>query len=127
MSTTGHSAQHSPPRSVFRSDVLPFAALFVALIATAIALDGLLHLIGLAWIGRYAGIPGTLLILLALGYSLRKRKVITWGTPRRWLRNHEWLTWIGALLIMVHGGIHLHAALPWFALGAMLVVVASAM
>lgn len=111
--------------SVFRSDVLPFFALFVGLIVTTIAVDGVLHLLDLAWVGRYAGIPGTLLILLALGYSLRKRKVITWGAPRRWLRNHEWLTWVGALLILVHGGIHLHAALPWYALGAMLIVVAS--
>ncbi len=110
---------------VFRSDVLPFLALFIGLIVATIAVDGVLHLLGMAWVGRYAGIPGTLLILLALGYSLRKRKIITWGAPRRWLRNHEWLTWIGALLILVHGGIHLHAALPWYALGAMLVVVAS--
>ncbi len=33
--------------------------------------------------------------------------------------------WIGALFILVHGGIHFNAIIPWLALFAMLFVVAS--
>jgi hypothetical protein len=51
--------------SVIRQEVLPLVLLFGALlIATAIA-DALLHTFGLVWIGRYLGIPGTILILLS--------------------------------------------------------------
>ncbi|MBF0249546.1 MAG: hypothetical protein HQL35_02835 [Alphaproteobacteria bacterium] len=111
--------------SLFRSEVFPFLLLFLALIFTTLIADLALHLFDLAWIGRYAGIPGTLLILLSLIYSLRKRKVITSGNPRRYLQMHETFTWLGALMVMIHAGIHFNAVLPWLALIAMLVNVAS--
>ncbi|MBF0248168.1 MAG: hypothetical protein HQL36_08885, partial [Alphaproteobacteria bacterium] len=56
--------------SLFRSEVFPFLLLFLALIFSTLIADLALHLFDLAWIGRYAGIPGTLLILLSLIYSL---------------------------------------------------------
>ena len=58
---------------LLRREVLPFVASFALLAASALALDGLLHLLGLLSIGRWLGIPGTLLIIGATAYSLRGR------------------------------------------------------
>jgi hypothetical protein len=96
-----------------------------ALVLAALLVDGVLHLFNIVWIGRYLGIPGTLLILASLGYSLRKRKLITSGNPVRLLRLHEWLAWLGSLLVLVHAGIHFNAWLGWLATAAMLVTVGS--
>ncbi|MEW7977183.1 MAG: hypothetical protein AB2814_07030 [Candidatus Sedimenticola endophacoides] len=114
-------------RSLINREVIPFLALFGALILAAVAADYLLHQNGLVWIGRWLGIPGTLLILASFLYSLRKRKVIGFGTPRRLLGLHEGLTWIGALMVLIHAGVHVYAILPWLALAAMLVNVLSGM
>jgi len=113
--------------SILRKEILPSLALFGALIAATLVIDALLHALGLVWIGRYLGIPGTLLILSSFAYSLRKRKLIHVGQPRSLLRLHEVLTWTGALMILVHAGVHVYSILPWLALIAMLVNVASGM
>ncbi len=114
-------------RSLIRKEVLPFLAMFGSLIAATIIADALLHQFDLVWIGRYLGIPGTILILLSFFYSLRKRKLISRGKPKTLLALHETLTWLGALMILVHAGIHIYAILPWLALIAMLVNVISGM
>jgi len=75
-------------------------ASFAALVVVALALDGLLHLLDLPWVGRWRGIPGTLLIIASTVYSLRKRKLIQWGHPARLLRWHEVLAWLGSLLVL---------------------------
>lgn len=110
---------------LIRHEVVPFAAYFVALIAGTLLIDALLHALGLVWIGRYLGIPGTLLILGSLRYSLRKRDLIRSGQPARLLRAHELLAWLGSLLVLVHAGVHFNAILPWLAVLAMLVNVGS--
>jgi hypothetical protein len=107
--------------------VLPLFALFGGLILAALIIDWLLHQLDLVWIGRWLGIPGTLLILSSFLYSLRKRKKIDFGKPKYLLALHETLTWVGALMILVHAGIHVYAILPWLALIAMLVNVISGM
>ncbi|MCK5432886.1 MAG: hypothetical protein KAJ03_09085, partial [Gammaproteobacteria bacterium] len=66
-------------------------------------------------------------ILLSFLYSMRKRKVISFGKPKTLLLLHETLTWIGALMILVHAGIHIYTILPWLALTAMVVSVISGM
>lgn len=101
------------------------AVLWGALIVAAIALDGLLHALGLVWIGLWLGPLGTTLIVLSFAYSLRKRGWIEIGSPRILLRTHEVLAWAGALAVLVHAGVHLHALLPWLAVLAMLIAVAS--
>jgi len=58
---------------------------------------------------------------------MRKRKVIGFGKPKTLLTLHETLTWLGALMILVHAGVHVYAILPWMALIAMLVNVISGM
>lgn len=114
-------------RSLVREEVLPFAALLGSLVIATVIADALLHQLGLVWIGRYLGIPGTIFILLSFFYSLRKRKLISVGKPKTLLNLHQALAWLGALMILVHAGIHVYAILPWLALVAMLVNVISGM
>ena len=114
-------------RSLIRKEVLPFLVMFSSLILATIITDALLHQFELVWIGRWLGIPGVILILLSFFYSLRKRKVISFGKPKTLLILHETLTWLGALMILVHAGIHIYTILPWLALTAMLINVISGM
>ncbi len=111
--------------SLFRTQIIPFVEMFILLIMLAIIADFLLHQLDMVWIGRYLGIPGTLLILLSFPYSLRKRKLIHSGHPKLLLSLHELLAWGGALMILVHAGIHFYAILPWLAVIAMLINVIS--
>lgn len=111
--------------SLMSREVIPFYLSLALLGAAALALDALLHLSGMVWIGRYLGIPGVLLIVASSGYSLRKHKLINSGNPATLLRWHERLAWAGSLLILVHAGIHFNAILAWLAVWAMLVNVAS--
>lgn len=106
-------------------EVLPFYLALLALGASALLLDALLHVFDAVWIGRYLGIPGTLLIIGSFGYSLRKRKLISMGKPVTLLRWHERMAWAGSLLVLVHAGIHFNAILGWLAVWAMLINVGS--
>jgi hypothetical protein len=110
---------------LWRHEVLPFMASFAALALAALAADAALHLLDAVWIGRYLGIPGTLLIIGSTVYSMRKRKLIRHGQPARLLKWHEGLAWVGSLLVLVHAGIHFNAILGWLAVWAMLVNVGS--
>jgi hypothetical protein len=110
---------------LIRREVLPFLLSMAALVAAALLIDAVLHLSNAVWIGRYLGIPGTLLILGSFGYSLRKRKLISKGKPAGLLRLHERMAWTGSLLVLVHAGIHFNAILGWLAVAAMLVNVGS--
>jgi hypothetical protein len=113
--------------SLWRRHVLPFTILLGLLAAATIAGDYLLHRLNLVWVGRYLGIPGTLLIIGSLVYSLRKRKYITSGNPKTLLTLHEVGTWLGSLMVLLHAGIHFNAILPWLATVAMGVNVISGM
>jgi hypothetical protein len=117
----------SAKRSLVSKEVLPFLVMFVALGVSTAILDALLHLFDLVWVGRYLGIPGTLLILLSFLYSMRKRKKISFGKPKTLLTLHQTFTWLGALMVLVHAGIHVYAILPWLALIAMMVNIISGM
>ena len=110
---------------LLRREVLPFLLAFAALVAAALLFDRLLHGINAAWIGRWLGIPGTLMILLSFAYSLRKRGLIRIGQPARLLRLHQFMAWLGSLLVLVHAGIHFNAILGWLAVSAMLIDVGS--
>lgn len=103
------------------SDIL----LFVAMVLGALAVDAALHLLDRPDWGRMLGYIGTTLIVVSFAHSARKRKMIKTGPAPLFLRFHEFLAWVGALMVIVHGGIHFNAPLPWMALIAMLVTVAS--
>ena len=110
---------------LMRHEVLPFALYMGMLVLVTLLADAALHLLDIVWIGRYLGIPGTLLIIASFGYSMRKHKLITSGNPAQLLRWHEWLAWLGSLMVLVHAGIHFNSILGWLAVGAMLINVAS--
>lgn len=111
--------------SLLSREVVPFYLSLLVLVAVALGVDGVLHLLDLVWIGKWLGIPGVLLICGSFGYSLRRRKLISQGKPATLLRLHENMAWAGSLLILVHAGIHFNSVLAWLAIGAMLVNVAS--
>jgi hypothetical protein len=110
---------------LWRREILPFVASFMALALLSLLADALLHIFNAVWIGRYLGIPGTLMIIGSTAYSLRKRKLIRSGHPAKLLRWHEFLAWLGSLFVLVHAGIHFNAILGWLAVWAMLVNVGS--
>ncbi len=95
------------------------------MIFITIAIDYFLHRYHLIYIGRYLGLIGTVVILISFIYSLRKRKIIKTGSPKKLLLLHEYLSWIGAVLLLVHAGIHFNAILPWLAIVTLLIAVAS--
>jgi hypothetical protein len=105
--------------------ILPSLLVFVGLLAAALVTDLALHLAGALAVGRYLGLVGATLILASFGYSLRKRRVISVGQPKRLLQAHEVMGWLGTVAVLIHGGVHFNAWLPWLALGSLLVVVAS--
>jgi len=111
--------------SLWRHHILPFCLLLGLLAAATLAGDYLLHRLNLLWVGRYLGIPGTVLIIISLIYSLRKRKIITAVNPKALLTFHEFTAWLGSLLVLIHAGIHFNAILPWLATVAMSVNVVS--
>ena len=111
--------------SLWRQHILPFCLLLGLLAVATLAGDYLLHQLNLVWVGRYLGIPGIVLIIISLIYSLRKRKVITAGNPKSLLTFHEFTAWLGSLLVLIHAGIHFNAILPWLATVAMSVNVVS--
>ncbi|MEI8030116.1 MAG: hypothetical protein WCH35_10105 [Comamonadaceae bacterium] len=113
--------------SLWRRHVLPFGLLLGLLAATTLAGDYVLHRLNLVWVGRYLGIPGTLLIIGSFAYSLRKRKYITSGDPKWLLKMHEFSAWLGSLMVLIHAGVHFNAILPWLATVAMSVNVVSGM
>jgi hypothetical protein len=125
LTTMNESEVEHVNHSVFRKDIRPFILWFVWLIALTLTIDYLLHYTQALWIERYLGIFGTLLIVLSFAYSLRKKKIITFGKPKTFLRMHEYLAWTGSLMVLVHGGIHFNAILAWAAIAAMLVAVIS--
>ena len=111
--------------SLWREHILPFCLLLGLLAVATLVGDYLLHQLNLVWVGRYLGIPGTILIIISLIYSLRKRKVITAGNPKSLLTFHEFTAWLGSLLVLIHAGIHFNAILPWLATVTMSVNVVS--
>jgi hypothetical protein len=105
--------------------VLPFLLLYSIMIFITIIIDYILHYFQLVFIGRYLGIIGTCTVLSSFVYSLRKRKIIVSGSPKKLLAMHEYLAWTGSVLLLVHAGIHFNAILPWIAIVLLLINVAS--
>lgn len=113
--------------SLWRQHILPFSIILGFLAAITLVSDYFLHLLNLVWVGRYLGIPGTILIIGSLVYSLRKRKYITSGNPKSLLTLHEFMAWLGSLFVLIHAGVHFNAILPWLATVAMSINVISGM
>jgi len=114
-------------KSIWQRQILPFTVLLGLFAGAALFGDYLLHRFDLVWVGRYLGIPGTLLIIASLAYSLRKRKKLQGGDMRTYLRLHEFAAWLGSLMVLIHAGIHFNDILPWLATIAMGINVISGM
>lgn len=112
-------------QSLVSKYVLPFLQWYALMILLAIAADYLLHRLQIVFIGRYLGIIGTSIICLSFIYSLRKRKIIESGSPKKLLSIHEYMAWIGSVMLLIHAGIHFNALLPWLAILMLLIAVAS--
>lgn len=114
-------------KSLFRQEILPFLGQFSLLLVGSLFGIFVLFYLQQEWIGRWLGIPGVLLIMLSFLYSLRKRKIITFGNPKILLWLHEVFTWTGSLFILIHAGLHFNAILPWLAMIGMVLNVLSGM
>lgn len=112
-------------QSLFVKYVLPFIQWYSLMIFLTIAIDYLLHRFELISVGRYLGYIGTFVIMISFIYSLRKRKIIESGSPKQLLALHEYLAWIGSVMLLVHAGIHFNAILPWLAILMLMIAVAS--
>ncbi|NHQ59032.1 hypothetical protein G9409_00255 [Chlorobium sp. BLA1] len=112
-------------KSILVQRTIPLTISYLLLILAAIALDSLLHALNLVWIGRYLGIAGTLSLAFSFIYSVRKKKLITNGPMKFFLKLHCHSGWIGTLMILVHSGVHFNAIIPWAATTLMMIVTAS--
>ena len=72
--------------SLWKKHVIPFILMLLLLAIATLAGDYVLHQFNLVWVGRYLGIPGILLILGSLYYSVRKRKWARYGNPQTLLK-----------------------------------------
>ncbi|MBE9504646.1 MAG: hypothetical protein IME96_10765 [Proteobacteria bacterium] len=82
-------------------------------VINAILIEVILDLFGVKGHRLFTGITGTLIIIISFAYSMRKRKkFITFGSPKKWLIGHEWLAIAGTFVIFVHTGTHFTALVP---------------
>ncbi len=105
--------------------MIPFIQWYALMILIAIVIDYFLHRWHFEHAGLYFGYVGTIIIVLSFVYSLRKRKIIKNGSPKQLLQIHEYMSWAGSIMVLVHAGIHFNAILPWLAIVMMLIAVAS--
>lgn len=112
-------------QSIFIKHALPFIQWYALMIFITIVIDYLLHKFQLVLNGSYLGFAGTFFIMVSFLYSLRKRKIIKSGSPKRLLMFHEYLAWIGSIMLLVHAGIHFNSLIPWLAILMLLITVAS--
>ena len=112
-------------KPLFVQYVIPFLQWYGLMILLAILIDYILHRIGLVYIGRDLGWVGTIAILVSFIYSLKKHKLIQYGSPKKLLALHEYLAWSGSVMLLVHAGVHFNALIPWLAILMLLIVVAS--
>jgi len=110
---------------LFVKYVIPFMQWYALMIFLAIVIDYFLHRFHLVLVGRSLGYIGTFFIIFSFVYSLRKRKIIESGSPKKLLLMHEYIAWIGSIMLLVHAGIHFNALLPWLAILMLLIAVAS--
>ena len=84
----------------------------VLVVANAILIEVIFDLFGVQKHRLITGLAGTFLIIASFGYSMRKRKKVTFGNAKNWLKGHEWLSIAGTFIIFVHTGTHFKALVP---------------
>lgn len=111
-------------KSVLFKNIIPFILWYFSLIILAILIDIILHFLNLRWIGKSFGIIGVIILLFSFIYSLRKRKYINFSSPKYLLEIHEYLAWLGSVLLLIHSGYQFNALIPWLATLMLIIVVA---
>jgi hypothetical protein len=106
-------------------EIVPLFVPILFMLVSAATLNLLVYFYHIEQIRWSLGPIGTAAIIFSFAYSLRKRKIITFGSPKTLLRFHEILCWLGPLILLVHAGPRFNALLPWLAVAAMLVAVLS--
>ncbi len=82
-------------QTLFVKYVIPFMQWYALMIFLAIVIDYFLHRFHLLSIGRSLGYIGTFFIIFSFIYSLRKRKIIESGSPKKLLLMHEYcMDWL---------------------------------
>lgn len=112
-------------KSVFMKYIVPFMEWYLLMIIATISIDFYLHKSNIVINSWATGISGSLLIIISFIYSFRKRKIIKIGSQKKLLNFHEYIAWLGSVVLLVHAGIHFNAVLPWLAVLALLINVAS--
>lgn len=73
----------------------------------------------------WIGIVGTVMVILSMGYSIKKRFRSFPGRLAFWLKMHVSLTVLGNFLICLHIGGRTHAFVPWLTFAVFMVVMIS--
>jgi len=120
--TTSTQANMSNP---IQTEIRNSTLYFVALILATLAVDAVLHLVGILWVGQWLGPLGLGLIVVSFVYTIRRRKWVTTGKIAPFLRFHEASAWLGTLMVLVHSGVHFNGLIAWAASLAMLAATAS--
>ncbi len=104
-----------------------FAVLVVYMVATGWGARGEYHLSPESGFGYALGIIGGVLMLLLMGYPLRKRlrSMRSWGALRNWFRIHMILGVVGPVAILFHCNFNLGSVNSNVALFSMLAVALS--
>lgn len=93
-----------------------FITLVVTLLVTmaaAVTIEITLDMYGVRGHRLLTGVTGTLLIVLSLAYSMRKKKkLFTGGSVKHWLQFHEWAAIVGTVILLIHTGTHFQALVP---------------
>jgi hypothetical protein len=78
-------------------------------------------------VGFYLGVVGSVMMVIMLGYPLRKRIQFMqgWGALKHWFRIHMILGIVGPTLVLFHSTFHIRSANAAVALFSMLIVVIS--
>lgn len=104
--------------------LIPFL-LFVGLISVSIFAGWLLNEFELNLIGKYLGIPGSILLIASLIYSISKKDINSAGKSRSVIKVHEILGALGSMMIIAHAGLDLNAIIPSAALFTLVLVIAT--
>ncbi|MDH4099551.1 MAG: hypothetical protein OEV28_03120 [Nitrospirota bacterium] len=104
---------------VIRNFITLVVTLLVTMVA-AVAIEITLDMYGVRGHRLLTGVTGTLLIVLSIAYSARKKKLFTGGSVKHWLQFHEWAAIVGTVILLIHTGTHFEALIPVVTLVLML-------
>lgn len=102
-------------------------AIFItAVVVSAALIEVFLDNIGAEKHKHFIGNAGTLMVVMSFVYSMRKKRLLfAKGNMQAWLKLHEIFAVAGTVLILIHAGLHTHAAIPLITMTLMFIAFAS--